>query len=477
MASTTRPYKHLHLLLITLAWVGLSMLAAQSAHAFVADDANGFTSGGDAPEHSWTDTLRPNPHTYVFDLNGNPVSPQESKFAPQGSGAYRDTECHRPPQYPNTDAPNPPLSICKLQEMANQIHAVADNYVAAFMLMTEQFTTVMMAQVHAIGMFMDADMQIDTQREIQSLIARAHKDYHPSEQLCRFGTFMRSVSNTQRRMEVNKQAFNEILMANYLAKEDTPTADGFGPAMDSRIEKFKEFYCDPADNNGGLDQFCTDPGSDQKRYNKDIDYQRSLGDPLTLDIAFGTRAGTAPATVTDDEQDMIALARNLYWPAALETPSEEQLERKDDKYAAFRSLVATTNVAHNSFAHIMAMKAKAEETDTPDEKGWHYMKALLRDLGVTDDEEVDKILGEYPSYYAQMEMLTKKIYQDPDFYTNLYDKPQNVRRINASLDAIKLMQGRDRFEAALRREMLVSSLLEQALDSEFPKINANLKSN
>ena len=461
------------------------MLTAQSAHAIVADDANGFTTGGDAPIHSWTNNTKPNPHTYIFDLNGNPVFHQETNHVPpgEGSGAYRDTECHRPPQYPNLNAPRPPLSICKLQEMSNQIHAVADSYVAAFMLMTEQFTTVMMQQVHAVGMFMDADMQIDTQREIQSLIARAHKDYHPSEQLCRFGTFMRSVSNTERRIEVNKQAFNKILMTNYLAKEDTPASDGFGPAMDSRIEKFKEFYCDPADNNKGLEKFCTSPGSDQKRYNKDIDYQRSLNDPLTLDIAFGTKpnptgigAGTT-SPVTDDEQDMIALARNLYWPAAMEVLNEKQTERKGSKYANFRSLVATTNVAHNSFAHIMAMKAKAEETGQPDEKGWHYMKELLKDLGVTDDKQVDKILGEYPSYYAQMEMLTKKIYQDPDFYTNLYDKPQNVRRINASLDAIKLMQGRDRFEAALRREMLVSALLEQALDSEFPKINANLKNN
>jgi hypothetical protein len=62
-----------------------------------------------------------------------------------------------------------------------------------------------------------------------------------------------------------------------------------------------------------------------------------------------------------------------------------------------------------------------------------------------------------------MELLTRKMYQNPTFYAALYTKPANVERTAAAMEAIKLMQDRDRFEAALRREMLLSVLLELKL--------------
>src|SRR5690606_17866922 len=88
-----------------------------------------------------------------------------------------------------------------------------------------------------------------------------------------------------------------------------------------------------------------------------------------------------------------------------------------------------------------------------------HMRALFREFGLPD-EEIVKLLGPNPSYFAQMELLTKKIYQSPNFYTNLYDKPANVQRIIAAMQAIKLMQDRDIQEALQRREMLLSIMLE-----------------
>ena len=93
---------------------------------------------------------------------------------------------------------------------------------------------------------------------------------------------------------------------------------------------------------------------------------------------------------------------------------------------------------------------------------------------MTIEEQIDEILGERPSYYAQMEVLTKKIYQSPNFYTNLYDKPANVKRIGASIDAITIMNQRDRFESLLRREMLTSVLVEEALGTHVEEVNANM---
>src|SRR5690606_26127174 len=90
------------------------------------------------------------------------------------------------------------------------------------------------------------------------------------------------------------------------------------------------------------------------------------------------------------------------------------------------------------------------------------LKALMKEMGLPDDE-VEKVLGENPSYYAQMEFLSKKIYQNPNFYTALYDKPANVERIRAAMTAVKLMNDRDIHAAMLRREMLLSMMLELRL--------------
>ena len=450
-----------HILITILAITGLCLAPMQNALALVAADNDGFDTGGDPPIHSWTNNLNPNPHTRIFDGSGGPVSPLVGIV-------YNETDCTGPNGF------SPPISVCRRQIMARQLHIVARNYVRAFMLMTQQFTAVMMKQALIVGSFIDADLQMDTQREIQTLVAKAHKDYHPSEQLCRFGTFTRSVADTHQRVYNNKQGFNAVLMTEYLNTKDSPTGEGFAQSLVSRQENYKRIYCNPADNGGALEEFCTNPGNNHKRYNKDINYQDTLESRLTINVDFSKRNAI---NISEDEEDMISLARNLYWPQSMDTIIEDEIEDKGDKYANFRNLVAVTNVAHNSFAHIMSMKARAEEVpeDEEEEKGWYFMKQLMNDLGVTDVNEVDKMLGEYPSYYAQMEVLTKKIYQDPDFYTNLYDKPENVRRISASLDAVKLMQGRDRFEAALRREMLISSLLEQAIDQNMSEVNARLK--
>ena len=74
------------------------------------------------------------------------------------------------------------------------------------------------------------------------------------------------------------------------------------------------------------------------------------------------------------------------------------------------------------------------------------------------------------SYYAQMEMLAKRLYQRPEFYTGLYDKPANVKRISAAMQSIKLMMDRDIFESQLRSEAIMSMILELKVAEEQQNI-------
>ena len=280
--------------------------------------------------------------------------------------------------------------------------------------------------------------------------------------MCRFGTFVRSVARTEEKISFTKANINAALNQVYTAPEGAIASFGQESYMRSRIDAFQTHYCDTGDNNNGLGQICDRDmaglsDEDRNRVNKDIDFTRTLDQPLTINIDYDKDK----AADTADEQDLYALGQHLYWPQAYNPPNEDATKRKEVIYTDLRRIFAANNVAHNSFASIAALKASSEE-GLGAESGWNFMKALYSEFGVPD-EEIHKTLGDFPSYYAQMEVLTKKIYQSPEFYTNLYDKPANVRRAGVSMDAIKLMQGRDHFNASLRREMLLSMMVEQEI--------------
>jgi hypothetical protein len=122
-------------------------------------------------------------------------------------------------------------------------------------------------------------------------------------------------------------------------------------------------------------------------------------------------------------------------------------------YMAMRSAMAMRSVAIDSFSHIVGMKTKGNDNVAP------YIKRIVLELGMQPDE-VEEFIGGNPSYFAQMEVLSKRMYQNPVFYTNLYDSPENVQRTGVAMQAVKLMQDRDRFESAMRREMMISLILE-----------------
>jgi len=362
------------------------------------------------------------------------------------------------------------------------------------------------------GTFLDAKQQLETQRLFQELEVQAHKDYHPSEDFCWFGTSVRSMAASEQIGQVNALVLNaaqlgrELGNAN-LAAAETPYAD-----KAARWKKFTTNYCDPADNNQnsknekttGLALACPKPPKDSRRINLDIDYTRAIDEPRTLEINFtnGAKKGLtsgAPSTnttvdpsddesLTTDEQDIIALSQNLY---ANTVPSRNvfkaNLKDEDPQalYMALRSVVAKRSVARNSFNAIVGLKSAGTQSGlptlasgtTPAQKAPatnKFLGAILTELGVPA-KEVYSIIGNDPSYYAQLELLAKKIYQNPDFYSNLYDKPANILRKSVALKAIELMLDRAIFESQLRQEMATSVLLSSRLsDAPYDDIESKL---
>ena len=196
--------------------------------------------------------------------------------------------------------------------------------------------------------------------------------------------------------------------------------------------------------------------------NKDIDYVRTVDFPWTLDVDF-----TNTSAPTNNEEEVLALASNLYGHEVFVRAPSKGLQGRpgvtlnsiQKLYLDMRAVVAKRSVAENSFNAIMSMKTSG----TPGSRD--YLVELLRQLGIPNtapDNDIDRLLGPEPSYWAQMEVLTKKIFQNPDFYTNLYDTPANVERKGVAVQAIGLMQKFDIYKSYLRNEATLSVLLELA---------------
>ena len=372
-----------------------------------------------------------------------------------------------------------------------------------FAHMTHQLTVVAFYQVAVIGTMMDARNQLITQRLLQELTARAHKDYKPSMQMCSFSTGVRSLAAAERLSEVNTAAINHWAQSRHLGNTNVSAAEGAHTDQRNRMAQFRTRYCDMYDNNGsdpsgpqnalsGLSVLCQPntgpPRARSAALNKDIDYNRTIDSAMTL------RIDMTDGELYNDEEDLFALASNLYdHTTAMRIPeSIFNSSTSEHSILDIRAITAKRSVAEGSLYAIAGMKSLgsaptfagralgaagiggyggllglggASSADT-----LSYMAVLLKELGM-EPEDIQSVYSTRPSYYAQMEILTKKIYQNPDFYTNLYDTPANVERTGATLQAIGLMQDFDTLSSYLRTEMMLSVLLEL----EIIKVQENVK--
>lgn len=345
-----------------------------------------------------------------------------------------------------------------------------------FMHMGTQFASVGTFQVMIIGKFFDAKEQLETQRLLQELQARASKRYHPSVGMCEFGTRVISLSATERKAQANALILSERSSDRLFGNKDTGARGGTKDDVKSRITTFQRAFCDQFDNGNSLEALCPGlnaplTGAEKNRLNRDIDYQRTVENPWTIE--FDLTAGGNPS---ENDTEVIALANNLYGYDSFERADvnaltfvpEDQVEDSQKAYLDVRAAVAKTKVAENSFNAILAMKGEGTAGSRA------FIVSFLEELGMPASE-IDQFLGTNPSYYAQMEVLTKKAYQTPMFYTNLYDKPTNVERKGVAMQAIGLIQKFDLLKSYLRTEASLSVLLELSVEQLQREVEDNIR--
>ena len=338
---------------------------------------------------------------------------------------------------------------------------------SAMQLMTQQLVTNSMQQVQIIGSFFDAKHQLETQRILQVASARAHKKYQPSEGFCSFGTMTQSLSIASRKKDLTSSALARRSADRQLFSGDNIAVQNAESDRYSRLQAYILNYCDPNDNAANLDFLCQNSNQITELFNKDINFANTIRDKWTLDVDL-----IDDPIVTDDERAIFALNDNLFanklFPYATHTGlvdenGEPAYNIGAKAYMDSRSVIAKRSVAANSLAAITAMKAQSNSASQP------FIYSLIAQMGgdqITANQ-IQNMIGENPSYYAQMKILSKVFFQRPEFYSNLYDKPENVKRLNASIQATKLMRKRDLYRSYLRTEMTMAVMLEAALEDEI----------
>lgn len=333
----------------------------------------------------------------------------------------------------------------------------ADYWLPAMMRMAEHLSAIGTYQISILGSLLDGKQQVETQRVFSALAAQAQRDYHPSDFLCTIGSNVRGLATSEQNADATALALAERAIDRQTLNVNTNASEGPGEDRRGRLNQFTRTYCDGNDFGLALQSVCG--GSPQPRRNRDIDFTRLLAEPLTLDINFTN------ATTTDDEEDVLALASNLYSHDVFLQDDFQKFDASEGNrqlYLNLRSVVAKRNVAQQSFNAIAGMKSRGSVSPA----NAVFLREIMRELRIASNAEIDAMIGASPSYYAQMEILTKKIYQNPNFIVRLYDKPANVARQGLALQAFNLMQSHDLYESDMRTEAMLQVWLETEIMKE-----------
>ena len=413
-------------------------------------------------------------------------------------------------------------------------------FVPAMADMATQMAATAMFYNQMVGSFLDAQLQMDTQRVLRKLQFEAHKDYHPSETFCYFGTNVRSLAATETKGEYNALALSQISLARQLGNMNQAGSARVVDDYEARWKHFVVTHCDPLDDNfqdyatgaafpmtglppgaprTGLllacDRDASGSGNDigavnRNRFNRDISYTRLIEKPRTLNLDFSNATldvtvqpiaplYTGPILQPGEEEDVIALSKNLYGSRVLSRSLSKTILKSDNAhklYLVLRSVAAKRSVAQASFNAVVALKSSgttetmtggsAKPTVDPvvtpvvldTKQTRRFMGAIIAQLLPADPAisagNIFDLIGYSPSYYSQLEILAKRLYQNPDFYAQLYDSPANVVRKKVAMQAIELMVDREIYESQVRREMSISVLLASKLRATHRDANRDI---
>ncbi len=289
--------------------------------------------------------------------------------------------------------------------------------------------------------------------------------YQPNPQVCGVASGVRNLALAS---AVGQEVVTETTTASVDRRLAIDVPEGKSPQeadIDARRETLTDRFCDPDAWGGAMRGVCKQAG-DLK--NRDITYRDTVDAPWTLDIRPDYTSKDKDEW-TNDEVAVDAMRTNLFGHELYPRPTAAEFKNRDVQigYMNQRALEAKRNVAQYSFDTLVGQKAAGSEAA----KQW--LEASLSKLGLQMDDETRAKIKDKPSYYAIMEVLTKRMYQDPNFYNNLIQPGPQVAQTQASLQAVGLMQMRDVYESMLRSELILSLIVEMELGEQQEVVQRN----
>lgn len=331
----------------------------------------------------------------------------------------------------------------------------------------DQFRDIALNSALLIGVFIDGTAMNYSLNKMNAAKSRTLRDYNVSEEVCKFGTLSRSLAASDVKVAANQAALSAIMLTRSMGGIGGIAEAGTGDDIRKRADYVATKTCNPSDNDNSMSAIClpaNDPGLKPQNYDADMDYTLAVESKPSLNVDFtsGTR--------TEEEDAIIALSYNLYGHKLLMKAIENEEAQREmalETNSKTRLVVARRNAAANSFAVIVGMKASGSGGSDA------YMLGALQNLGLSSADATAFAGAGHFSYFAQMEMLSKKLYQTPSFYANLMNSPANVRRVTAAMEAVDLAQTRDLYNSTIRSEALMAILLDlTATHQELPRIKS-----
>ncbi len=321
----------------------------------------------------------------------------------------------------------------------------------------------------------DASEMQRSMLEKNRLRAKYHHELQPSELVCSIGTVIRPVSATR---DGARAASNSIQstglnrdLGSVSVSETGEEAITESKEMRARRTQYDERYCSPHEGGiNAMEERCqAEPGSRRKN----MDFSATIDVPMTI-AESGYLESESSDDVGSGKTDTDALLTNLVGydlsRRASSTGVSEEAEAGDPKtesrtWQQTRSMSLLRGPARDAIAAIIAEKSEGVE------QNGEFIRSAFASIGM-GEEEIRDLVGEKPSAYAVGEVISKILYQNPDFYVALGEGINGATAAGVAMLAAQLMEDRNRYEACLRTEMVLAALLEAKLRGWQEKLDA-----
>lgn len=334
-----------------------------------------------------------------------------------------------------------------------------DTVRARLKAMTDELTAAGIAMPKHYGETVDARLQQETELEKEIIHTNTKLNYTPNAGFCSIVSGApQGMKDSDLKSESFRTAIVKSNLQRNLAKKNTVEAGGPTERAKADFAEFQK-YCDPADNNGGMKDGCTQI-QDATIVDKNLNYT-SLAAKSTIPFDAQTN------TFGPEGQAANAFVSKLFRPAGTTIGAEAvSQEATAMAYMDKRALVPKRDVGTDCFARVLSKKASGSDA------GVTQMRNMLIESGVPPEVAAVRV-SDNPSWAERLEMSSRQMTSSGSFYTGMMGREVNVNRQQNAIQQTGLNLKREIFESVHCSEMMLSLIVDNYV-TDFQKSVQNV---